>query len=403
MKYRVERNIKYDFAGQSYSSKYPNLHRYPATMLPQIGIEVLKELNINSGVLLDPYCGSGSSFSSGLEVGLKEMHGYDLNPLAVLISKAKFSLIDISKARVAGQSLRSEIFEFMKDETSFTKVAQPEIKNIDYWFSTEVIKDLAIVKHFIEEIKDESIKTFFKIPFAETVRDCSYTRNSEFKLFRMKPELLLNFNPNVLGIFFTKLKTAINIYEAVYFPKLKKGAEISINFDSFKSNGKSYDVVLTSPPYGDSKTTVAYGQFSNFANEWLDYNKARQVDKMLMGGMDGLISEKIEQIAEHSLQRSYEVSSFYRDLDESILNVASSIKNGGYSIYVVGNRIVKAVKLDTDQFIAERFEKYGFEHLVTYERLLGNKSMPSKNSPTNVSGETQSTMMTEYIVICRKY
>lgn len=77
MKYTVERNTKYDFAGQSYASKYPNLHRYPATMLPQIGIEVLKELNINTGKLLDPYCGSGSSFASGLEVGINEMYGFD--------------------------------------------------------------------------------------------------------------------------------------------------------------------------------------------------------------------------------------------------------------------------------------------------------------------------------------
>jgi hypothetical protein len=54
MKYQVIRNEKYDFLGQSYSSVYPNLHKYPATMLPQIGIELLKELGIHQGKLLDP-------------------------------------------------------------------------------------------------------------------------------------------------------------------------------------------------------------------------------------------------------------------------------------------------------------------------------------------------------------
>lgn len=34
---------KYDFLGQSYASMYPNLYKYPATMLPQIGYELLKE------------------------------------------------------------------------------------------------------------------------------------------------------------------------------------------------------------------------------------------------------------------------------------------------------------------------------------------------------------------------
>jgi ribosomal protein L11 methylase PrmA len=95
--YQVVRNTKYDFIGQSYASIYPNLHKYPATMLPQIGIEIFKELNIKSGKLLDPYCGSGSSFASGLECGLTEMHGFDINPLAVLISKVRFTKVSINK------------------------------------------------------------------------------------------------------------------------------------------------------------------------------------------------------------------------------------------------------------------------------------------------------------------
>jgi hypothetical protein len=45
MKYLITRNEKYDFLGQSYATQYPNIHKYPATMIPQIGIELLKEIN----------------------------------------------------------------------------------------------------------------------------------------------------------------------------------------------------------------------------------------------------------------------------------------------------------------------------------------------------------------------
>ena len=37
--------------GQNYASVYPNIHKYPATMLPQIGIELLKEFNIDKSNL----------------------------------------------------------------------------------------------------------------------------------------------------------------------------------------------------------------------------------------------------------------------------------------------------------------------------------------------------------------
>ncbi|RMH71759.1 MAG: modification methylase, partial [Gemmatimonadetes bacterium] len=45
MKYNVIRNPEYDFLNESYASAYPNLHKYPATMIPQIGVKVLNELN----------------------------------------------------------------------------------------------------------------------------------------------------------------------------------------------------------------------------------------------------------------------------------------------------------------------------------------------------------------------
>ncbi|WP_242003856.1 hypothetical protein [Brachyspira aalborgi] len=66
----INYNSKYDFKGECYNSLYPNLHKYPATMLPQIGLELLKEFKAKKTNLLDPYCGSGSSFSSGLEYGI---------------------------------------------------------------------------------------------------------------------------------------------------------------------------------------------------------------------------------------------------------------------------------------------------------------------------------------------
>ncbi|MDR1087595.1 MAG: hypothetical protein LBL16_05145 [Endomicrobium sp.] len=169
------------------------------------------------------------------------------------------------------------------------------------------------------------------------------------------------------------------------------------------------DVVLTSPPYGDSRTTVAYGQFSTLSNEWLGIGYARKIDGMLMDGQklkenikEGVIANYISQIDSADKKRALEVSAFYNDLGSSIKQVAGSIRKGGKAIYVVGNRTVKNVKLPTDQFIAEKFEENGFKHLITYERALSNKSMPKRNSPTNEKGKTVNTMLSEYIVICEK-
>jgi hypothetical protein len=407
--YKVIRNTKYDYAGQSYSTLYPNLHKYPATMLPQIGIDILKELNVKSGRLLDPYCGSGSSFASGLECGLTEMYGFDINPLAILISNVKFTKVSINELVEARKTFRNNLYDFLKNENNAHELPRPQITNIDFWFSKEVIENLTIIKYFIDKIENKQIRRFFLIPFSETVRECSYTRNNEFKLFRMKSEDLLNFNPDVISYYFKKFDDAFFLYSNYYYPKLEKEPKIDVQYSKFQPQSEFFDVILTSPPYGDSRTTVAYGQFSTLSNEWLGIDYARKIDGMLMGGVKpkqnitkGLIADYISEINKEDNKRALEVSAFYGDLDNSIKKVANSIRKGGKSIYVVGNRTVKNVQLPTDQFIAEKFEENGFRHLTTYERALSSKSMPSRNSPTNEAGKTVSTMLWEYIVVCEK-
>ncbi|GHU49583.1 DNA modification methylase [Spirochaetia bacterium] len=409
MKYTVERNAKYDYTGQSYSSMYPNLHKYPATMIPQIGIDILKEFNITKGAMLDPYCGSGTSFICGLECGITTMFGFDINPLAILIAKAKFTKVSERLLTEARECFRNNLFEIVKDEAFVQNLSKPEVTNIDFWFSQSVTANLSLIKHCIENIKNNNVKSLFYVPFSETVRDCSYTRNNEFKLYKMKSEDVLNFNPDVISLFFKKLDDVILYYKTFYLPKLNNGISIHVNPTSFKPTDEMFDVVLTSPPYGDSRTTVAYGQFSTLSNEWLGITDARKIDAALMGGIkaryvitSGVIADSINEINIVDTKRALEVSSFYNDLEASIGNVSSSIKKGGKSIYVVGNRTVKNTELPTDQFIAEKFEKNGFKHLITYKRALSNKSMPARNSPTNKAGATVNTMLYEYIVVCEK-
>lgn len=407
-KYPIIRNCHYDFSGQSYANSYPNLHKYPATMIPQIGIQLFKELNLTRGKLLDPYCGSGSSFTVGLDRGLEEMYGFDLNPLAILICKAKFTKIPIPLLHEAQQQLQTTVANIRSHRSQVEQVSQPDFYNIDFWFSKAVTQQLATLRHCIDHLAIlPSVKNFLQIPFSETVRECSYTRNNEFKLYRMKAENLQTFQPDVLGLFWDKLSQAIKIYETYYYPKLTT-AKIILS-QQFRAEYNYYDVVLTSPPYGDSKTTVAYGQFSLLSNEWLGIKEARQIDKRLMGGQkvntlyhQSLIKDYLLEISKQSEKRALEVSAFYFDLAQSIQRVAKSIKTGGKIIYIVGNRRVKNIQLPTDQFIAEQFEEHSFKHLFTYERLLGNKAMPLLNSPTNQKGERNSTMTQEFIIVCEK-
>jgi tRNA G10 N-methylase Trm11 len=387
-------------------------HNYPAMMIPQIAERILVKYGSESKLLFDPYCGTGTSL---VEANLKGINaiGTDLNPLARLIAKTKTAKINLQVLDLYLKDFNDYAFNLIFD-LHRVSVVIPEIKNIDFWFDKTVQEKLAIIKTFIDKIEDENVSNFFKIAFSETVRESSFTRNSEFKLFRMTAEQMQKFNPDVFGLMQSKL--ARNHKGLKAFLEQKQNANSQI-YDFNTSNevqhieNESIDIVVTSPPYGDSRTTVAYGQFSRLANEWLDVENANQIDNNLMGGkrqkevcnFDSLaLKESLEKISTADEKRAKEVSSFYCDYQKSIENVAQTIKKGGYACYVVGNRKVKGEVLPTDEITKDFFENQGFSHIETIIRNIPNKRMPSKNSPTNVTGKKDETMNNEYIVIMRK-
>ena len=402
-------NSKYDFKGEYYNSLYPNLHKYPATMLPQIGLKLLKEFKAKKTNLLDPYCGSGSSFSSGLEYGIKKFVGFDLNPLAILISKAKLNYIESDILNIEKDKLKNRISKktYNKNYEMLKSKIISNIKNIDFWIEKKTQEDLIFIYSLIENIKNKpKIKNIFLLAFSETLREASYTRNNEFKLFRMQN--YQNYKPDAFSIFAQKLDSITENYLNIYQPKLK-----NINFNlynsSFVSKNIMFDTILTSPPYGDSKTTVAYGQFSTFINEWLGFENARKLDSILMGGkkasnlyMKGLIKKYIMEIEKIDKKRALEVSSFYFDLEASIKSLLNSINTEGLCFFIVGNRRVKNIELPTDKFIAQLFKENNFKHITTIERKISNKAMPIKNSPTNKIGILSNTINKEYIIVCEK-
>ena len=137
------------------------------------------------------------------------------------------------------------------------------------------------------------------------------------------------------------------------------------------------------------------------------------VDKSLMGGKkfrngfeftlnSPTLRASLEKIMAVDVERAGDVYSFYLDLDASIQSCASKKKTGGYQFWVVGNRTVKNELLLTDKIISELAVQYGVVPVYTIDRNIPNKVMPARNSPTNVTGATNSTMTMEHIVVLRK-
>lgn len=390
-------------------------HPYPAMMIPQIARRIIENFGKKSKVLFDPYCGTGTTL---VEANLKGINaiGTDINPLARLIASAKTTKIDVQVLDLFLHDFINYFFSINFQTDKIKSVILPEVKNIDFWFSKDVQKKLGILLGYIENINDVPMKNFFKVAFSETVRETSYVKQGEFKMVRSK-NLKDKEISDVFGIMISKLSR--NKQGLIEFEKsCRNGSYTSIyDFNTVKVipdtliKPNSIDIVVTSPPYGDSRTTVAYGQYSRLANEWLGYEKASQIDKILMGGekrkhthvfKSEILNDVVSLIQKQDKERVRDVISFYEDYEQSINNVSRSLKKGGFVCYVVGNRTVKGINIPTDEITTQLFEDNGFTHIETMVRNIPNKRMPLRNSPSNIAGETASTIKNECIVICQK-
>ncbi len=408
------RDVTWDFVDAK-TKKYTHcFHNYPAMMIPQIAEKLIETFGDNAKLLLDPYCGTGTSL---VEANLKNINaiGIDLNPLARLIAMAKTTILDIEVLNSYLEKFSEYIFniEYSNEKPN---VVIPNFKNIDYWFDKKVQIKLAIIKFFIDKIEKIKIKNFFLVAFSETVRECSWTRNSEFKLYRMTESQRNKFNPDVFSIMLSKLfrnkKGLVDFIDAMKNKKVfAKVYDFNSVYELKYIPKETIDLVVTSPPYGDSRTTVAYGQFSRLSSQWIGFDDVSQIDKKLMGGIKTtqikkfgikIVDDVLHEIFEKDKTRATEVFSFYKDYFNSIKNIASVIKRNGIVCYVVGNRKVKGIELPTDEITKVFFEKNGFVHLETIIRNIPNKRLPKKNSPTNQIGITDRTINYEYIVVLRK-
>ena len=380
----------------------------------QVARALIEEYRPEDGVelLFDPYMGSGTSLVEASIKGINAI-GTDLNPLARLMSHVKTTHYDLSCIRDTFSMMQALFFEYSEDKVKNKNF--DNISNYTYWYSRDSLLRLSYIYQVINECVALDFADFFKVPLSETVREVSFTRNGEFKRFRMKEEKIKDFKPDVFRLFEEKVIRNINGLEE--FNSIKYPCNIGIyDFNSTIEipsdiiQPNSVDMVVTSPPYGDSRTTVAYGQFSRWANEWFNFENAKTLDNLLMGGRvqkeelfeTKSIKSELDEIKSIDPKRNLEVVSFLNDYSCSIKNVASVIKSGGVVCYVVGNRTVKGVQIPLDYFTAEMFEKNGFTHIDTIVREIPNKRMPSKTSPTNVAGKKVSTMCNEYIVILEK-
>ena len=399
---------------------------YPAMMVPSVQEPIIKSLSetFNGEVsLIDPFMGASNTLVTGMKYGLN-VFGQDINPLSVLLSKVKTKFYSLDELKASEELIQSIIGK----DTSIKK--EVRFHNIDKWFKNDVQIELSRLHRAIRQESSLDIRRFLWVTLAEVIRLISNDRTSTFKMHVRSKDEIENRNLSPVKYFFSILKRSIidlNSFSLVLNKKgLIKGskyikdAEVvwgdSLNAIDTK---KSFDLLVTSPPYGDNHTTVTYGQFSYLPLQWIpiediddkinfDYLiKIQSIDTNSLGGkMIDDFSQKKEKLFQKSetLKQLFDsfnldeqikakkVINFVHDLDKTIDNLLIILNEGAYMVWTVGNRNVNRQVVQNDNILIDLLSSKKVELITDLDRDILSKRMPGRNNFSN-------TMSKEKILI----
>jgi DNA modification methylase len=322
------------------------LHRFAAKYIPRIPGWVLDEFATKNDVVLDPFCGSGTTLVEALS-RCKTSIGIDCDPMACIITSAKTS--DIKHVRV--QELGQQIRKAWHGPARELHTPMRGVVNFGHWFSESAWGDLQALFATISALGcTAQERDFLLCIFSSILR---YVSNADDQTQKTYVSGTLKKHPPGVGPTFWKaFAKALTSVKELEVIRLRDAAARVICGDAadIELPPSSVDLVITSPPYLDS---VDY--MYNFMLEyfWLGpslgvpdrktFNLMRRsptgaknpLDRNLAHlplCLDDLISEKDIPASRVSATRAYCTS-----MARHFKSAAKVMKKNAHYVLVIGN------------------------------------------------------------------
>ena len=238
------------------------------------------------------------------------------------------------------------------------------------------------------------------LAFSRTVRRCSLARPGELKLWKREVSHPWQDPIDVFAREATSLLWGLVALQSQRpVAKTERPRVITGDSETVLDSIRDVDLVLTSPPYGDAWTTVAYGNFSMLSRIWLsaldahfaEHSPARE-DARSLGGADRLrrgfsvesltkLSPYLKQVyhlvAERSADRASQLTTFCQDFYSVLRKIVAASKPESRVVMVLGPRRVATVWIDTGAVVADFLQTMGFQRVDRLDRKISGKRLPS--------------------------
>lgn len=391
------------------------VHPFPARMAPELALNSLGALKEKS-IVLDPMAGSGTVLRQALSLGHTAI-GFDMDPLAVLMSRVWTSKVD---ARLVQRELTTLLDESLEIDLRTTRLDWHDDETTEfvrYWFGDPQRRSLtrlaAVMARRRRTLRSSDRLAALDIlqvglsriivtkeQCASLARDTSHSRPHR---------VVLTSDYDVYDGFVRSVTQLVARLTGNQKVEQKLG-KVSVRLGDARAISLadgSVDAIMTSPPYLNA---IDYMRGHRLSLVWLGYSlsELRSIRSNTIGAERSYDDECsiAQQIAEAmcdlgrlSSKHSNMVIRYAGDLERMMAQAARVLRPGGTATYVLGNSCLKDTFIRNSDGVAKAGIYAGLELVTVAEREL---PAASRYLPMTETGSLSKRMRTETILTFRR-
>ena len=366
-----------------------NYHPYAAKFIPQLPRYLIKKFTNPYDVVLDPFCGSGTTIVEDLLLRRFGI-GIEINPIGALVSKVKttplsdkqilyimqfLKELEIIKKILLSKYQNNNFFQCNdKYEYNLPDLADTlNFPNKFHWFKKDVLDAILQIKNKIDDIDDMDVRDFLLVALSSIIVMVS-NQESETRYAAIDKDINIEA---VFILFKNKVKDMTrrmqefnsSVSKDVYGKIYRKDSRF---IDFIPEN--SVDFIITSPPYPNTY-------------DYYLYHKLR----MVILGFDYKYVQKNEIGSRHKHSSKREdISTYVHSVKQCFQNFAKILKPGHYFAIIIGDSVIRSKKYDGYDLIKNIASSTRFEvtQHISYDldgvSRLFNKSFRIKGKKEHI-------------------
>lgn len=337
----IELNLD-EYRNNSYLTH--NYHPYPAKYIPQIPKEIISKYTKAGDLVLDPFCGSGTTLIEAL-LSNRDAIGVDLNPIAYLLSKVKTTVLRKDEMT----EIQNVTIKICTDILGKQKYPVPTFHNINHWFKPFIQSEFAVIKYHIENVENSTVKDFLSVAFSSLIIKLS-NQDSDTRYAYKEKQLRVGDSAQLF-----QKKVADMLKRNMEFAAIKPNARCKV-YNGDSTNLSFLDVqvsaAITSPPYMNS---FDYYLYHKHRMHWLGFD-VKEVQEKEFGSRN-----------KHN-DNGHGVESYNNSIYQNAKEVKRLLKRGGKYCIVVGDSILRGEFIKMDKtFDHILVEQLGYEKINEFK------------------------------------